>query len=90
MTFEMMKRERSFRRQARRLNVQELREKLLQEVGRLNTAINNVGVVYDQGMSEERKAFQVKEAQGQCAYVSNLLEYLFERLQNVEKEKAKQ
>lgn len=43
-------------------------------------AINNVGVVYDQGMSVEKKEAMVAEAQGQCAYISNMIDYLFERL----------
>lgn len=80
----IMKKERNFRRKVRRMTVQDLRLKLLQEVGRLNNALNNVGVVYDQAMSAEQKEAIVAEAQGQCAYISNLVDYLFEKLASLE------
>jgi transcription termination factor NusB len=79
-----MKRDRNFRRKARKLSVQQLRFKLLEEVNRLNNALNNIGIVYDQQMSSEQKERMVAEAQGQCAYISNCVDYLFERLEALE------
>lgn len=74
-----MKRERNFKRKTRRMNVQELRLMLISELGRLNNTLNNVGIVFDQEMTDKKEEIIV-EAQGQCAYISNVVDYLFEKL----------
>jgi len=61
------------------MNVQELRLMLLSEVARLNNILNNVGVVFDQEMASKKKEI-IAEAEGQLAYISNVIEYLFEKL----------
>lgn len=74
-----MKIERNFKRKARRLNVQELRLMLIGELGRLNNTLNNVGIVFDQEMTDKKEEI-IGEAQSQCAYISNVVDYLFEKL----------
>lgn len=74
-----MKKERNFKRKAKRMNVQELRLMLIRELGRLNNTLNNVGIVFDQEMTDKKEEIIV-EAQSQCAYISNIIDYLFEKL----------
>jgi hypothetical protein len=83
-TIAEMKRGRAFKRKARKLSVQELRLRLLREVQRLNNAINNVGIAFDQDMKATDQEGEVHEAMSQCAYISNVVDYLFEKLAALE------
>lgn len=78
-----LKKEYNYRRSVRKMSVQDLRMKLLKEVGRFNNAINNIGIEFDQSRSVEDKNAVIMDAKAQIAYISLALDYLFEKLESL-------